>query len=138
MLLHLPYRKQPCHEPAHRRSRTSYQVPFWKFCVYERPTEHCPGNNRCWCKLLKISYTAAATALPGGFIGYVFIFVGAPAITNLSVDSTSTYSPALSFNASTIFVNEAEVQLTPASHVCSTFLRYLNMAPMDCYSAASA
>ncbi len=66
---------------------------------------------------LQISYTAAATALPGGFNGYVFTFVGAPTITGVSADPSSTYSPVLSFNENTIFVNESGLELSPSSFV---------------------
>jgi hypothetical protein len=76
-----------------------------------------PANIDFGATTLEISYTAAASALPGGFNGFVFSFVGAPAITGVSADPTSTYSPVLSFNANTIFVNEAGLELAPASHV---------------------
>lgn len=66
---------------------------------------------------LDISYTASATATPGTFNGFVFTFEGAPEITGVSADPSSTYSPELSFNGNTIFVNEAGLELTPASRV---------------------
>jgi hypothetical protein len=66
---------------------------------------------------LEIDYTASATAAPGTFNGFVFTFAGAPVITGVSADPTSTYSPVLSFNGNTIFVNEAGLDLTPASRV---------------------
>lgn len=66
---------------------------------------------------LEINYTASATAAPGAFNGFVFTFAGAPVITGVSADPTSTYSPELSFNGNTIFVNEAGLELTPASRV---------------------
>lgn len=76
-----------------------------------------PANIDFGANTLDISYTAAASALSGGFNGYVFSFAGAPAITGVSVDPSSTYFPAVSFNANTIFVNEAGLELTSASRV---------------------
>jgi hypothetical protein len=64
---------------------------------------------------IQLSYSAGGTTAPGGFNGFAFTFAGAPAITGVSLDPSSTYSPALTFNANTVFVNEAGLTLTPTS-----------------------
>lgn len=66
---------------------------------------------------LDLSYSATATASPGAFNGFVFTFAGAPVLTGVSADPSSTYSPVLSFNENTIFVNEAGLEITPSSRV---------------------
>jgi hypothetical protein len=93
------------------------EFPFGSLLSTSNQVDPVPASIDVGATTLQISYTAVATALPGGFNGYVFSFVGAPAITGVSADPTSTYSPVLSFNANTIFVNEAGLELTPSSRV---------------------
>ena len=76
-----------------------------------------PVNIDVGANTLDISYAATATATPGAFNGFVFTFVDAPLITGVSADTASTYSPVLSYNGNTIFVNEAGLELTPGSRV---------------------
>jgi hypothetical protein len=66
---------------------------------------------------IEFTYSAGGTATPGGFNGFVFSFEGAPTITGVSLDGTSTYMPAVTFNENTVFVNEAGVTLVPGSHL---------------------
>jgi hypothetical protein len=66
---------------------------------------------------IEFTYSAGGTATPGGFNGFVFDFDGAPTITGVSLDGTSTYSPVVTFDANTVFVNEAGVTLVPGSHL---------------------
>jgi hypothetical protein len=66
---------------------------------------------------IEFTYSEGGTATPGGFNGFVFEFDGAPTITGTSLDSTSTYSPVVTFDANTIFINEAGVTLVPGSHL---------------------
>lgn len=93
------------------------EFPAGSFVTMGDQLNTVPANIDIGANFLDITYTAAATALPGAFNGYVFSFVNAPAITGVSADPTSTYSPVLSFNANTIFVNEAGLNLTPSSHL---------------------
>lgn len=66
---------------------------------------------------IQITYSSGGTATPGGFNGFVFSFEGAPTITGVSLDPTSTYTPVVTFNGSTVFVNEAGVTLTEGSNL---------------------
>jgi hypothetical protein len=66
---------------------------------------------------LQISYSTGGNTAPGGFNGFAFTFTGAPTITGVSVDPSSTYTPVLTFNANTVFLNEAGLTLTPTSNV---------------------
>ncbi|MGZ3312286.1 MAG: hypothetical protein ACXU8R_27595, partial [Xanthobacteraceae bacterium] len=66
---------------------------------------------------IEITYSAGGTASPGGFNGFAFTFADAPAITGVSLDPSSTYSPVLSFDANHVYVNEAGVTLSPGSRV---------------------
>jgi hypothetical protein len=66
---------------------------------------------------IELTYSAGGTATPGGFNGFVFDFDGAPTITGASLDPTSTYSPTVTFDENTVFVNEAGVTLVPGSHL---------------------
>jgi hypothetical protein len=93
------------------------EFPEGSFVSTSGELDAVPVNIDFGATTLDISYTATATAASGGFNGFVFTFAGAPVITGVSADPTSTYSPVLSFNANTIFVNEAGLELTPASHL---------------------
>jgi hypothetical protein len=65
-----------------------------------------------------LQYLATAPAAPGGFDGYVLTFTNAPAITNVTVDPSSTLVPVgLSFGTNTILINNADRALTPDSHL---------------------
>jgi hypothetical protein len=64
---------------------------------------------------IQLSYSAGGTTQPGGFNGFAFTFAGAPAITGVSIDPTSTYRPMVTFDQNTVFVNEAGLTLTPTS-----------------------
>jgi hypothetical protein len=64
---------------------------------------------------IDLRYSAGGTTAAGGFNGFVFSFTGAPAITAVSLDPTSTYSPVVTFDADTIYVNEAGLTLTSTS-----------------------
>jgi len=66
---------------------------------------------------LQISYTTGGATAPGGFNGFAFSFSGAPAITGATVDATSTYNPAVTFNRNTVFVNEAGLTLPQNARV---------------------
>lgn len=62
-----------------------------------------------------IDYGEAGSTPPGGFNGFVFSFTGAPSIAGVSLDPSSTYTPVVSFEGNTIFVNEAGLNLTTES-----------------------
>ncbi|MFC5479469.1 PEP-CTERM sorting domain-containing protein [Massilia suwonensis] len=64
---------------------------------------------------IDIDYGAGGTTAPGGFNGFVFSFTGAPAILSVSVDPSSTYTPVVTFEGNSIFVNEAGLTLTADS-----------------------
>jgi len=64
---------------------------------------------------IQLTYSAGGSTGPGGFNGFAFTFSGAPTITGVSLDPSSTYNPVLTFNANTVFVNEAGLTLTPTS-----------------------
>jgi hypothetical protein len=64
---------------------------------------------------IDLRYSAGGTTGPGGFNGFVFSFAGAPTITGVSLDPASTYSPVVTFDANTVYVNEAGLTLTPSS-----------------------
>jgi hypothetical protein len=64
---------------------------------------------------IDIAYSAGGTTAAGGFNGFVFSFAGAPTITGVSIDPASTYSPVVTFDANTVYVNEAGLTLTPTS-----------------------
>jgi hypothetical protein len=66
---------------------------------------------------ISLSYSAGGTTPPGGFNGFAFDFTGAPTITGVSIDPSSTYTPVVTFDQNTVFVNEAGVTLTPTSAV---------------------
>ena len=66
---------------------------------------------------IEFTYSAGGTATPGGFNGFVFSFDGAPTITGAAIDPASTYTPVVTFNENTVFVNEAGVTLVPGSHL---------------------
>jgi hypothetical protein len=66
---------------------------------------------------IEFTYSAGGTATPGGFNGFVFDFDGAPTITGVSLDGTSTYSPTVTFDENSVFINEAGVTLVPGSHL---------------------
>jgi hypothetical protein len=68
-------------------------------------------------RTIEFTYSAGGTASPGGFNGFVFDFEGAPTITGVSLDGTSTYSPVVTFDENSVFVNEAGVTLVPGSHL---------------------
>lgn len=64
---------------------------------------------------IDIDYASGGVTAPGGFNGFVFSFTGAPAIAGVSVDPSSTYTPVVSFEGNSIFVNEAGLTLTADS-----------------------
>lgn len=67
---------------------------------------------------IELNYSAGGVANAGGFNGYVFTFANAPTITGVSLDSANTstgYTPALSFNGNQVFVNEAGLTLTSST-----------------------
>lgn len=64
---------------------------------------------------IDIDYAAGGTTPPGGFNGFVFSFTGAPAILSVSLDPASTYTPVVTFEGNSIFVNEAGLTLTATS-----------------------
>lgn len=67
---------------------------------------------------IDLQYLESAPASSGQFDGYVLSFQNAPAIANVSVDPSSTFTPtSLSFNANTVFINDAALALTPQSHL---------------------
>jgi hypothetical protein len=66
---------------------------------------------------IQMTYSAGGVAEPGGFNGFVFSFADAPAITGVTIDPMSTYAPVVTFNANTVFVNEAGLTLTPTSNL---------------------
>jgi hypothetical protein len=66
---------------------------------------------------IQLTYSAGGTTEAGGFNGFVFSFEGAPTITGASLDATSTYSPEVTFNGNTVFINEAGLTLAPGSNV---------------------
>ena len=93
------------------------EFPSGTFATLSNQLETIAANVDFSANALEISYTGTATALPGAFNGFVFSFTAAPTITGVSIDPSSTYSPVLSFNANTIFVNEAGLALTPESRL---------------------
>jgi hypothetical protein len=67
---------------------------------------------------IDLQYLESAPAAPGIFDGFVLSFAGAPAITAVTADPSSTLSPtSISFDATTIFINNAGLALTPQSHL---------------------
>jgi hypothetical protein len=60
---------------------------------------------------IQLSYTAGGTTPAGGFNGFAFTFANAPTITGVTLDPSSTYSPVVSFNGNTVYVNEAGLTL---------------------------
>jgi hypothetical protein len=64
---------------------------------------------------IQISYSAGGTTQPGGFNGFAFSFAGAPTITGVTLDPSSTYSPVVSFSGNMVYVNEAGLTLTSTS-----------------------
>jgi hypothetical protein len=66
---------------------------------------------------IEITYSAGGTADPGAFNGFVFSFDGAPTITGATLDPMSTYAPAVTFDANTVYINEAGLTLVPGSSV---------------------
>lgn len=67
---------------------------------------------------IDLQYLASAPAAPGTFDGYILSFAGAPSITSVTVDPSSTLTPtSISFDASTVFINNADLALTPQSHL---------------------
>jgi hypothetical protein len=67
---------------------------------------------------LDLQYLESAPSAPGTFDGYVFSFTGAPALLSVTVDPSSTLTPtSVTFDASTIFINNAGLALTPQSHL---------------------
>jgi hypothetical protein len=67
---------------------------------------------------IDLQYLESAPAAPGVFDGYVLRFVGAPAITSVTTDPSSTLTPTeVTFDATTIFINNADLALTPQSHL---------------------
>jgi hypothetical protein len=67
---------------------------------------------------IDLHYLASAPAAPGMFDGYVLSFAGAPSITSVTADPSSTLTPAsLSFTASTVLINNAGLALTPQSRL---------------------
>jgi hypothetical protein len=96
---------------------STIEFPSGSFVTIDNQLATVPANVDFGANTLEINYTGTASALSGAFNGFVFSFAGGPAITGVSVDPSSTYFPVLSFNANTIFVNEAGFELTPASRV---------------------
>jgi hypothetical protein len=64
---------------------------------------------------IELNYSAAGAAAPGGFNGFVFTFAGGPTITGATLDPASTYAPAITFNGSQVFVNEAGLNIGATS-----------------------
>jgi hypothetical protein len=65
-----------------------------------------------------LQYLASAPAAPGVFDGYVFTFEGAPTITGVTLDPSSTLTPAsISYTGNTVLINNADLALTPQSRV---------------------
>jgi hypothetical protein len=65
---------------------------------------------------IHLTYSLGGTTGPGGFNGFVFSFADAPAIAGVSIDPAfSTYTPVVTFNENTVFINEAGLTLTPSS-----------------------
>lgn len=67
---------------------------------------------------IDLRYLESAPAAPGVFDGYVLSFAGAPTITSVTTDLSSTLTPTdVTFDGSTIFINNAGLALTPQSHL---------------------
>jgi hypothetical protein len=67
---------------------------------------------------IDLQYLASAPAAPGVFDGYVFTFEGAPTITGVTLDPSSTLTPAsISYTGNTVLINNADLALTPQSRV---------------------
>lgn len=66
---------------------------------------------------IEITYSGGGAAAPGGFNGFAFDFAGAPTITGATLDPTSNYSPVVTFDANTVYINEAGLTLVPGSSV---------------------
>jgi hypothetical protein len=64
---------------------------------------------------IDIDYLAGGVTPPGGFNGYVFSFTGAPAILSVSLDPASTYTPLVTIEGDSIFVNDACLTLSATS-----------------------
>jgi hypothetical protein len=93
------------------------EFPIGSFVDIGTQVETVPASIDFGANSLAIAYSEAATAAPGAFNGYVFTFAGAPEITGVAIDPSSTYFPVLTFNQNTIFVNEAGFEFTPASRL---------------------
>jgi hypothetical protein len=93
------------------------EFPIGSFVDIVSGAETVPASIDFGANSLLITYAEAATASPGVFNGYAFTFTGAPAIVAVAIDPGSTYFPVLTFNQNTIFVNEAGLELTPASRL---------------------
>jgi MYXO-CTERM domain-containing protein len=77
-----------------------------------------PANVDIGAYTLDLHYLASAPAAPGTFDGYVFTFEGAPTITDVTLDPTSTLTPRdVSFTGNSISINNADLALTPDSRV---------------------
>lgn len=67
---------------------------------------------------LTLQYLEAAPAAPGNFDGYVFSFTGAPSITDVTTDPSSTLMPTgVTFSQDRIELNVAGRALTPESRL---------------------
>jgi hypothetical protein len=67
---------------------------------------------------LELQYLDTAAAEPGTFDGYIFTFSGAPTITAVTADPSSTLTPTdVSFTGNSISINNAGLALTPQSRV---------------------
>jgi uncharacterized protein (TIGR03437 family) len=69
---------------------------------------------------IDLSYTENSTAFTATFNGYVFIFAGAPTITGVSLDPTSTFSSSqvgLSFLPNQVAVNVEGLSLSTSSRI---------------------
>lgn len=96
---------------------SAIEFPSGSFVSIDSESDIALADINFGANTLEIDYAESAITLPGGFNGYAFSFLNAPIITGVSVDPSSTYSPILSFNGNTIFVNEAGLELTPESFV---------------------
>lgn len=66
---------------------------------------------------IELTYSGGGAAESGGFNGFVFSFADAPAITGAALDPISTYAPVVTFDANTVYINEAGLTLVPGSSV---------------------
>jgi hypothetical protein len=91
------------------------EFPQGSFMPVVTGVEALPVTVDVGSSTINISYSAGGTTGAGGFNGFAFNFTGAPTITGVSIDPSSTYTPVVTFDQNTVFVNEAGLTLTPTS-----------------------